>query len=226
MDPSKVIPPGLGRAHGKGGNFTRGPARRGNRGRPPVEGSQTVVKLSERQRIVARYLGFGNASLGVRVALDAIAPFLMNPPETLLLLCSAGPKTQWGQLLGKPVRPLGSDVEQALKFLQRAAADCPAGKARASELPRCYDHPEHDPECMACRDAAGLAPVAPPPTKSRRARYSRGGELMAFVSAEEAAATVPHTALPPIAAPPAEDVFANVEPKGNIVTIDTGDEPT
>lgn len=196
-------------------NFTSGLNRRGfrGRGRPPLPGlvTTTTVKLSERHLQLARYLGRGNMSEGVRIALELVQPFLRNPPNLFGLLAVTARHGGLGtpeQYQREGAIPVDMDLQQVIAFLERAIEDSPAGKARAGETPHCYDHPEHDPECEACLLAVG-----------RRAKRLQRAE------AERAAATVPHTALPEPPPTGSTDILAGVTARGTVVTIDVPDEP-
>ena len=71
------------------GNFTRGKSRRGYRGgRVPLHPPGTLTEkvgavLSIQEYCIARYLGAGNVSKGIGLALNAVSPFLRGPvPNT------------------------------------------------------------------------------------------------------------------------------------------------
>ena len=75
-----------------GGNYTKGPKRRGYRGgrkRVYPEGTPTMlqsIKLSSDHRGIAYYLGKGNVMAGVRLALDILSEFLpANAKDTYFM---------------------------------------------------------------------------------------------------------------------------------------------
>lgn len=66
----------------KGGNYTRGENRRGYRGgrKPRVPGAiihTAALKLTDQEYATAAYLGVGNISAGLRLALSVMRPYLL-----------------------------------------------------------------------------------------------------------------------------------------------------